>query len=96
MNKSHVTKHRDITGDIGPLFGVVSGDTPKIPMYSYERPAYILWQGVFNGLREAGYSEKQAIDWLQSKSPRWALDCELGEKLREIGFEFGKLAAKQD
>ena len=35
---------KDITCEIGPKFGVVSGLNPKYPMYSYERPAYIFFQ----------------------------------------------------
>lgn len=79
---------RDITADIGPLYR--SGWDPKIPMYSYERPAYIFWQAVFEGLQEGGMTEEQAIDWLQSKNPRWVLDGSLGAILQDLGREFGK------
>jgi hypothetical protein len=79
---------RDITADIGPLYR--GGWKPKIPMYSYERPAYILWQAVFEGLQEGGMTETQALDWLQSKNPRWLLDGSLGEALRQIGKAVGR------
>ena len=79
---------RDITADIGPLYR--DGWDPKIPMYSYERPAYIFWQAVFEGLVEAGKTEEQAIDWLQSKGPRHMLDGPIGEVLRDIGRRVGK------
>lgn len=90
------TAPRDITADIGPMYGPVAGTAPKYPMYSYERAAYKLWQAVFEGLIAAGYSEAKAIEWLQSKSARWALDCELGDKLTAIGFEFGKAQTKAE
>lgn len=84
---------RDITADIGPMYR--DGWKPKIPMYSYERPAYIFWQAVFEGLQEGGMTETQAIDWLQSKNPRWALDGSLGTILRQIGRETGRAHGAQ-
>lgn len=84
---------RDITADIGPLYR--DGWDPKIPMYSYERPAYIFWQAVFEGLVEAGKTEEQAIDWLQSKNPRWVLDGSLGALLSQIGLEVGRAHGAQ-
>jgi hypothetical protein len=89
----------DITGSIGPFspnrkYWDIKTDTlvtePPYPMYSYERPAYILWQAIYEGIRERGFTHKQAIEWLQSKGPRWALDGELGDKLRELGSEYAK------
>lgn len=61
---------RDITGEVCG-FHPPSG---TVPMYSFDRPAYNFWQGAFCALIEFGMSEKQAFDWLQSKSPRWMLD----------------------
>ena len=84
---------RDITADIGPLYR--DGWDPKIPMYSYERPAYILWQAVFEGLQEGGMTEEQAIDWLQSKNPRRVLDGSLGAILSQIGLEVGRAHGTQ-
>jgi hypothetical protein len=77
--------YRDITVDIGQY----GNGAHEIPIYSYERPAYILWQAVFEGLIESGKTEAQAIEWLQSKSARWALDTDLGNDLRALGRAFG-------
>lgn len=81
-----MTHLRDITADLGDLFppGPVT-----IPMYSYARPAWILWQAVYDGMRDAGMTDEQAIDWLKSKNPRYLLDGTLGDELREIGYRIG-------
>lgn len=81
---------RDITADIGPLYNI---GQPTIPMYSFDRPATILWQAVYDAMREAGRTDVQATDWLQSKAPRWLLDGEHGDKLRALGQEIGWRAA---
>ncbi len=83
-----MNKYRDITDALGPMFRD-GGWAPEIPMYSYERPAYILWQAVFEGMQEAGMTESQAIAWLQGKLSRWALDGALGEGLRTMGRAYG-------
>ena len=80
-------KTRDITADMCGL----AGDR-AIPMYSHERPSNLLWQAVYEGLVQSGMSHKQAVDWLQSKSPRWALDGDLGDKIEALGKEFGRHA----
>lgn len=70
----------DITGDIGPLF---TGPV-KVPMYSFSRPAWLFWQGLYEGLREEGYSHERAIEMLQSKKVRHMLDGE-GKRLERLG-----------
>lgn len=80
---------RDITDALGPMFRD-GGWAPEIPMYSFERPAYILWQAIFTAMVEGGASEEQALAWLTSKDPRHALDGFLGDKLRELGESYGK------
>jgi hypothetical protein len=89
----------DITASIGPLypptqFWDVKNEkmvaTAPYPMFSFERPATILWQAVYEGIRKRGLTHEQAIEWLQSKGPRWALDGELGDKLTELGQEYAK------
>lgn len=79
----------DISGRIGPLYGIVVPDA-EVKMYSYERPAWQLWNAIYNGLRLQGWSDKDAVEWLQSKSPRWALDNELGDAIEKLGLEFAK------
>jgi hypothetical protein len=78
---------RDITGDIGERY---PSPPARIPMFSYSRPAWILWQSVFDGMIQAGKTEDEAFAWLQSKNPRLLLDAELGDRLRLIGLEIGK------
>jgi len=60
---------KDITGEIGPI-----NDKSKYPMYSYERPAYIFWQGAYEGMIKLGKTHNEAITILQSKAARWLLD----------------------
>ena len=81
---------RDITADIGPLYNI---GPPTIPMYSFDLPATILWQATYDAMREAGRTDAQAVEWLQSKAPRWLLDGEHGEKLRALGEDIGRRAA---
>jgi hypothetical protein len=81
----------DITGDIGELFP--SSEKPKHPMYSYNRPAYLFWQGFYAALRKKGASHKDAMQVLSSKAARHMLDGhgdeveELGAKLANAGYE---------
>jgi len=80
----------DITGKIGPLWPIKSGS--DWPMYSYERPAYMVWNAIAETLHENhGWTEKQIKDWLQSKSPRWALDGHLGDILTKAAKKYAKV-----
>lgn len=74
---------RDITGDIGPLHE--RGTAPTVPMYSFDRPAYVLWQAVFDGLLQRGWSEASALAWLQSKGPRHMFDGDATNWVRFVG-----------
>ena len=78
---------QDITAAIGPLYP--NAET-TIPMYSFDRPATILWQGVYDAMRADGCTHEQAVEWLQSKGPRRMLDGNLGEQLQELGRETGR------
>ncbi len=78
----------DISADIGPLYEKSTKTT--IPMYSFDRPAVALWQGVYEGMIEAGCSHKQATDWLQSKEPRWLFDITLEKQMLQMGREIGR------
>lgn len=79
--------------DISHKLGSLESDKP-IKMYSYERPAYTLWNSIYAALRERGWTDKQAVDWLQSKEARWALDGELGEAIIALGEGYAKKAIK--
>lgn len=58
------------------------------PMYSYDRPSSILWNGIAEALYKRGWSDKQIRHWLQSKEPRWALDGSLGEAIEKLASDF--------
>lgn len=78
----------DISGKVGDL-----GSDADWPMFSYERPAYMLWNAVGRELFQQGWTEAQVKEWLQSKGPRWALDADLGDEIEKIGQAFAvKLA----
>jgi hypothetical protein len=75
--------HYDCTDKIGQL-----GTDCKWPMYSYDRPAYTLWNAIAQNLHRRGWSDNRIKDFLQSKDTRWALDMVLGEALQTLGDEF--------
>ena len=79
---------KDYTGLIGPMFGHMPQRDPEWPMYSYERPAWQLWDAVANALSERGWTDAQIKSWLQSKSPRYALDDRLGDAIKKLGADF--------
>lgn len=78
----------DITTKIGPLFP--RPEAPSCPMYSYDRPAYILWNAIGRTLAQHGWTERQIMEWLSSKEPRWALDGVLGDVLEQLGIEYAQ------
>ena len=78
----------DISGDIGPLFTEYYAER-KCKMYSFDTPAYLFWQGIFNGLRKAGNTEKQCFEILQSKRARWLMDHH-GEALETLGEQMAE------
>ena len=86
----------DITCKIGPLGKLACGDTPEWPMYSYERPSWILWDAVANELHRLGWTEEAIKTLLQSKSPRYALDGDLGDLLRGLGISWARAMGTVD
>lgn len=77
-------KYRDLSIELGPMFPAC-GPAPKHPMYSYDRPAWLFWQGVADQLQEQGMSEERAIAWLKSSSTRHGLDGAIEIALAELG-----------
>lgn len=75
----------DCTGHIGPI-----NSDSAWPMYSFERPAYILWNAIAAELNKAGWSDEQIKNWLQSKAPRWELDGSWTEQIELLGVELAK------
>ena len=79
--------------NIGPLYPM--RDNAKYPMYSYDRPTDYFWTGACEKLREEGWSNKEIVDWLQSKSTRWLLDGR-GDELVALGKVMAEGAEKVD
>ena len=57
--------------------------------YSYERPAWIVLNGLCNGMIDAGFTVEEVQHWIYSKEYRWALDQKLGEMLQECARKYG-------
>lgn len=81
-----MTHYLDITDRIGELYPT-KGE-PEWPMYSFDRPSYMLWNAIATGLTARGWTEQQIKDWLQSKGARWALDADLGEAISQLGCAY--------
>jgi hypothetical protein len=65
-------------------------------MYSYDRPAWLFWNAMMNGLMDSGYSQQAAEQWLRSKAARWMLDGDMGDKIEELAYEFAKSRAARE
>lgn len=59
-------------------------------MFSYERPACVVWNVIGQHMADKGYTVEQIKDWMQSKNPRWALDGDLGDVLRKTVKEWAE------
>ena len=79
-------EREDYTGRMGDLF---TSQEREWPMYSYSRPASIFWNAVANAMRDAGKSDKQIQEFLQSRDPRYLLDGSWGEGLEKMGYMLG-------
>ncbi len=79
----------DITCQIGALYYIDTPEKPaEWPMYSFDRPARMLWNAIGKRLTEKGWSENRVKEWLQSKSTRWALDGTLGDAIEALGRSY--------
>lgn len=84
-----MTEHYEIPAQLESLYPAVNYDyIERWPMYSYNRPSDMLWNAIAANLHKRGWNEKRIKEWLQSKAPRWALDCELGEALAAVGEKY--------
>ena len=78
----------DITDRIGPL--------PELnreaawPMYFFNRAAYVMWNAIASELHDAGWTDAQIQQWLQSKLSRWALDGKLGTAIAQTGRDYAR------
>jgi hypothetical protein len=73
----------DYTGRFGPLF---QQENVEWPMYSFERPSWLFWNGVANYLRSQGKTESEIKDALQHKNMRWMLDSR-DSLVESLGFD---------
>lgn len=85
-SKTSKISPQDITGMIGDLY---PKENPEYAMYSYSRPAYLFWQGFYEGLLARGFTHKKAIEEMQSKGPRWMFDGD-SESVKQLGFKMAK------
>lgn len=82
-------KQYDYSVHMSDRFSIHTEEKPAPwPMYSFSRPANILWSAMAERLRQRGWTERKVKDWLQSKDTRWALDHDLGEALRMMGIRY--------
>lgn len=81
--------YEDYTDKLGPLYEGEASHR-EWPMYAYRRPAYLFWNGVANGLRDKGYTEEQARDWLQSKNARYSLDGGWETEIEDLGYRLAR------
>lgn len=80
----------DCTGLIGPMQHGEYTQPTQWPMFSFERPARIVWNAIAATLHKRGWSDKQIREWLQSKETRWALDGSLGDALKETATKWAQ------
>lgn len=62
----HGNDQYDLTGHIGPLMPELY-DGCQWPMYSFDRPAHVLWNAIGKQLHAQGWSDAKIKEWLQSK-----------------------------
>ena len=77
----------DCTGFIGPQLQHSVTDV-EWPMYSFDRPAFVVWNAIAANLHARGWTDAEIKDWLQSKCARWALDGELTAFLTEAASRY--------
>jgi hypothetical protein len=82
----------DCTGLIGQLGEDAMAEWP---MYSYDAPAYTVWNAIAAEFNKAGWSDDQIKDWLQSKAARWAMDGDLGDAMRAAGAAYARKVIKE-
>jgi len=69
-------------------------DDVDVPMYSFERPAHIVWDTMTRALMARGWTDDEIKTWLQSRDARHALDGSLGDALTRAAKKYAKTAEK--
>ncbi len=81
-----IPAREDFSGRMGPKLSLHSASNPpEWPMYSYERPAWLYFNGVANALRAQGWNDEQIKERLASKDMRWMLDA-WEQEVEHLGF----------
>jgi hypothetical protein len=81
----------DITGKIGQM-----DSDCEWPMYSFDRAAYNVWQAAADELQRQGWTVEEIRVLLQSKLPRWDMDCGvLCNELERAGKKFAQAMLKE-
>jgi len=79
--------HFDAACHMRPLLDHDDCDDPWY-MYSYERPADMVWNAIGQKMADMGFTVEQIKFWMQSKDPRHALDGSLGDLLKEVATDW--------
>ena len=89
MSFSKVKKRRAELADFD-----ITEEVQRWGMYSYERPAYTLWNAVGLELFNQGWTMEEIKALLRSKYTRWGLDGNLGSGLDAIAQEWAQSMLK--
>lgn len=93
QNPSHyVTEYGDAYDCTGHI-GAHRSDAPWA-MYSFESPAYALWNAMAAQLHKKGWTDEEIKEFLQSKQTRWMMDGDLSDALEKLGRKYAKNAVK--
>lgn len=79
----------DLSVYIGPSMPHLT-DNAAWPMYSYDKPATLVWNAIAAEMHAAGWNDKRIKGWLQSVESRWACERGLGDILTATATEYAR------
>jgi hypothetical protein len=82
--------HFDASLHMRQLFDTKVECADAWPMYSYDRPAYMVWNVIGQYMADNGYTLEEIKWWMQSKNPRYELDGYLGDMLKETAKKWAE------
>ena len=68
----------------------ITEEVQRWGMYSYERPAYMLWNEIGRELYRQGWTKEEIKALLRSKYTRWGLDGRLQSGLQAIAQQWAQ------
>jgi hypothetical protein len=84
---------KDYSMKFKQMFGDLSSDD-AIEIYSYDRVSSMFYNALMNSLINShGYTEEEAVQFCQSKAPRFALDNKIGDMINKAAKSFAKTDA---